>query len=256
MEKYYITSNKYSLQERTNAKGKKVYDIVFRVYDIEGNSKQKWLRGYESKSIAKQGYLLYVDKYCEVVRHAPKKKKNPEKEKLFVGDLVLQYLASLGNVNKQSVIYDKKKVYDTYILPKYDKTNIHALTKEELYLWQDSIWTAKNERTGKYYSYKYLSKIRTYFNAFLTWVEERYSIKNNLNDVSKPKRKGTKKEMQIWTREQFSQFIAVVDDETYHALFTFMLRIKIDKNTPKKGCFCLWRRKRDTTHYYILCSIT
>lgn len=222
MEKYYITSNKYSLQERTNAKGKKVYDIVFRVYDIEGNSKQKWLRGYESKSIAKQGYLLYVDKYCEIVRHAPKKKKNPEKEKLFVGDLVRQYLASLGNVNKQSVIYDKKKVYETYILPKYDKTNIHNLTKEELYLWQDSIWTAKNERTSKYYSYKYLSKIRTYFNAFLTWVEERYSIKNNLNDVTKPKRKGAKKEMQIWTREQFSSFISVVDDEMYHALFTFM----------------------------------
>jgi integrase len=28
--------------------------------------------------------------------------------------------------------------------------------------------------------------------------------------------------MQFWTKEQFDKFISVVDDKTYHALFTFM----------------------------------
>jgi integrase len=210
------------LHERTNAKGKKVYDIVFGVFDIEGNRKQKWLRGYESKTLAKQGYLLYVDKYCEVVRHAPKKKKNPEKEKLLVGDLVRQYLASLGNVNKQSGIYDKENIFGIYILPFFEETPIANLTKEELYRWQDNLWNMRNKKTGKYYSYKYLTKIRGNLNAFLEWCAQRYGVENHLKEVIKPKRQGAKKEMKFWTREQFDQFIAVVDNDTYHALFTFM----------------------------------
>lgn len=222
MEKYYITSNKYSLQERTNAKGKKVYDIVFRVYDIEGNSKQKWLRGYESKSIAKQGYLLYVDKHCEVVRHAPRKKKNPDKEELLIGDLFTSYLATLGNQNKQSVIYDKQHTFELYILPTFENVSIYKLTKEQLYQWQDELWATQNPRTGKYYSYDYLKKIRSFFNAFLEWCEKRYGAKNYLSEVTKPKRRKPKTKMSFWTREQFSLFISVVDDEMYHALFTFM----------------------------------
>lgn len=222
MEKYYITSNKYSLQERTNAKGKKVYDIVFSVYEMDGTRKQKWLRGYESKTLAKQGYLVYVDKYCEIVRHAPRKKKNPDKEELLIGDLVRQYLASLGNINKQSVIYDKENIFRIYILPMYDKTPLNRLTKEELYQWQDNLWNTRNTKNGQYFSHRYLAKIRSNFNAFLNWCEQRYGEKNNLKDVVQPKRREAKKQMSFWTREQFEQFIAVVDDETYHALFTFM----------------------------------
>lgn len=222
MEKYYITSNKYSLQERTNAKGKKVYDIVFGVFEMDGTRKQKWLRGYESKTLAKQGYLLYVDKYCEVVRHAPRKQKNPEKETLLVGDLVRQYLASLGNINKQSVIYDKENIFRIYILPTFDKTPLNRLTKEELYKWQDNLWNTRNAKNGQYFSHRYLTKIRSNFNAFLVWCEQRYGEKNNLKDVVQPKRRELKREMSFWTREQFSSFISVVDNETYHALFTFM----------------------------------
>lgn len=222
MERYYITSNKYSLQERMTAKGKKVYDVVFRIHEVDGTPRQKWLRGYENKTMAKQGYLDYVEKYCEVVRHAPRKKKNPEKEKLLIGDLITQYIATLGNQNKPSVIYDKVHTFDLYVTPTFKDVSIFDLTKEALYQWQDALWTTKNARTGKYLSYKYLMKIRSFFNAFLEWCEQRYSVKNLLEDITKPKRRQATKKMNFWTREQFQTFIDVVDDPTYHALFTFM----------------------------------
>lgn len=221
MEYYHIRSNKYSLHERKLKSGKRVYDCVFTVFTIDGQHKQKWLRGFESKGLAKAGYLDFVSKHCEVVRRTVQK-KNPEKEILLVGDLVKQYISTLGNVNKQSVIYDKVKTFDLYILPKYAKTPIDELTKEELYQWQDWLWSQKNSRTGAYYTHKYLMKIRAFFNAFLVWIEQRYSIKNNLEDVAKPKRRTPQKTMSFWTREQFETFIAVVDDPMYHALFTFM----------------------------------
>lgn len=219
---YYITSNKYSLQERTNSAGKKVYDLVFGYITLDGQRKQKWMRGFTSKSYAKEAYLKFVTDNCEVVRQNPVKKKNADKEQLLVGDLIRQYMTTLGNQNKQSVIYDKNNIFRIYILPKYDKFPIEKLTKEELYIWQDDLWNTRNPRTGEFFSYKYLNKIRSLFSTFLTWCEQRYSVRNNLADVVKPKRRQAKKEMHFWTKEQFDQFIAIVDDPLYHALFTFM----------------------------------
>ena len=221
MEHYYISSNKYNLQERMTKRGK-VYDVVFRLVTIDGQEKQKRLSGFSTKGLAKQGYLEFVTKYCELVKNNPLKKKNPQKEEPTVGELVRAYFATLGNINKESVIYDKQNIFRNYILPDFESVKLKDITEESLYIWQDKIWAMKNERNGEYFSQKYLTKIRGQFSTFLTWVEKRYKYKNLLLDIDKPKRRTPKKEMLFWTREEFEQFITVVDDPMYHALFTFM----------------------------------
>lgn len=222
MERYYISSNKYSLQPRQTKKHGKVYDLCFRITTLDGQEKLKKIGGFQTKTLAKDAYLQFVQEHCELVRNNPIKKKKPQKERLYTGDLIRQYMTTLGNQNKYSVIYDKNNIFRLYILPTFEKTPIDELTKEILYQWQDELWATTNPRNGGYFSYKYLTKIRSQFNTFLTWCEQRYGVKNNLVDVAKPKRNQPKKEMQFWTREQFEQFISVVDDEIYHALFTFM----------------------------------
>lgn len=221
MEKYYISSNKYSTTERKTKRGK-VYDIRFRIITLDGQEIHKKLSGFETKALAKQGYLDFVQEYCELVKNNPIKKKDPNKAKLLVGDLFRQYMATLGNQNKYSSIYDKNNIFRIYILSKYEDTPIDKLTREELSLWQDELWNTKNPKTGEYFSYKYLTQIRSFFSTFLTWVEERYQITNKLKLVKKPQKRQPKKKMQFWTREQFDKFISFVDDPTYHALFTFM----------------------------------
>jgi integrase len=221
MEKYYISSNKYSTTERKTKRGK-VYDIRFRIITLDGQEIHKKLSGFETKALAKQGYLDFVQEYCELVKHNPIKKKDPDKAKLLVGDLFRQYMATLGNQNKYSSIYDKNNIFRIFILSKYEDTPIEKLTREELSLWQDELWNTKNSKTGEYFSYKYLTQIRSFFSTFLTWVEERYQITNKLKTVKKPQKRQSKKKMQFWTREQFDKFISIVDDPTYHALFTFM----------------------------------
>ena len=222
MEKYYIVSNKYSIEERMSKLRGKVYDVRFRIFTIDGEMIQKKLSGYSTKTLAKQGYLEFVQECCEFVRTNPFKKKAPDKEILLVGDLVRQYMSTLGNQNKQSVIYDKNNLFRIFILPKYEKTPLDKLTVDELYLWQDELWNKRNSHTGNYFSYKYLIKIRGLFKTFLSWCEKRYGVKNNFIFVDAPKRKQAKKEMSFWTKEQFELFIANVNDPTYHALFTFM----------------------------------
>ena len=222
MEKYYISSNKYSIEIRQTKLRGKVYDIRFRVITLDGKEIQKKLSGFATKTLAKEGYLAFIEEHCTLVKNNPLKKKSPEKEKLLVGDLVRQYMATLGNINKYSAIYEKECVFRVFVLPYFDKTPIDKLTKEEMYKWQDSLWATKNQKTNEYYGWSYLTKVRSIFSTFLSWCENRYGYHNYLAELERPKRRQPKKEMAFWTREQFDTFIKCVDNPIYHALFTFM----------------------------------
>lgn len=218
---FYISSTKYSLQERMTRRGK-VYDVVFRIVTLDGYEKQKKLSGFASKTLAKQGYTDFVTQKCQLVKNNPIKKKDPTKQDLLVGDLIREYLSSLFNNNKDSSIYAKEKIYKKFVFPYFENTKIKDLTKENLYRWQDNLWKTKNDRTGTFYSYKYLCNVRAHFRTFFKWCETRYSIKNSFVEVSKPKQRAQKTKMKIWTREEFERFISVVDDPIFHAFFTLL----------------------------------
>ena len=219
MEKYYISSNKYSLQERVTKKHGKVYDVVFRITTLNGEEKQKRLSGYSSKTLAKMAYMDFVQENCQLLKNNPLKKKDAEKHDLIVKDLVVQYFQSLPNQLKDATIYEKQKLFNLIILPRFGDMKIKHITKEELYLWQDELWAKKNPKTGAYYSWKYLSKIRTYFSDFLSWCSMRYGTQNYLLEVQKPKRRLPQKKMQIWTREEFDLFLSNITNPTYKAFF-------------------------------------
>lgn len=218
---FYISSTKYTLQERMTKRGK-VYDVVFRIVTLDGKEKQKKLSGFANKTLAKQGYTDFVTSKCELVKNNPIKKKDPAKQDLLVGDLIREHISSLFNQNKDSSIYDKQIILRSFILPRYENTKIETLTKEDLYRWQDDLWKTKNPRTGEYYSYKYLNKVRAHFSSFLSWCESRYGYTNYLLVVDKPKKRSPKRKMQFWTKEQFEHFISFVDNPLYHAFFTLL----------------------------------
>lgn len=226
MEKeYYISSTKYSLQERMTKRGK-VYDVVFRICTHDGTEKQKKLSGYATKTLAKQGYVDFVTEKCELVKNNPiRRQKRAEKGRdvLTVNELAKSYFAVMRNQIKDSTIYEKIKIFDLFVLPQFGTFAPHQLTKQVLSTWQDEIWSMRNPRTGEYYSYKYLCKLRTFFSAFLTWCEDRSpGFVNLLITVKKPKRRTPKKIMQFWTREEFAKFIACVDNPMYRALFSML----------------------------------
>ena len=225
-KKFYISSNKYSLQERQTKNYGKVYDVVFRIVTLDGEEKQKRLSGYKNKTLAKQAYLDFVTENCELVKNNPiKRQKRQEKgkEKVTVSDLSATYLLSLKNQNKESTLYEKEKVFKSIFIPRFGNYELKQLTKQELYCWQDELWAMKNPRTNEFYSYKYLSKLREFFSAFLTWCADRNEgFVNYLLQIKKPKRRTPKTEMQFWTRQEFDKFIKVVDNPTYKTLFTML----------------------------------
>ena len=139
---YYISSNKYSLQERQTKRGR-VYDVVFRIITLDGDEKQKKLSGFTTKALAKQAYVDFVTSKCELVKNNPMKKKDPSKKEPTVRELLQEYIASLSNQNKDSTIYSKQGTYRAYIIPPLGDIPVKDLTKECLYKWQDYLWQTK-----------------------------------------------------------------------------------------------------------------
>lgn len=222
MPQYYISSTKFNIQERQTKKHGRVYDVVFRVVTPDGIEKQKKLSGFSTKALAKEAYAGFVTENCELLKNNPLKKLKPEKAEPTVSELIAQYMLTLGGQNKESSIYDKQKIYRSFVLPLLGDKKISALSKEELYRWQDAVWSMKNPRTGEPYSYSYLKKVRALLSSFLEWCRSRYGYPNNLADVDIPKRRAPKTEMQFWTKNEFDRFISVVDDPRYHCFFTML----------------------------------
>lgn len=222
MEHYYISSTKYTLLERQTKRYGKVYDVAFRVLSLDGKEIQKRLCGYETKTAAKEAYTKFVTEYCTLSKRNPLKKKQPEKQCLVFGELYSEYLLSLRNQVKDSTIYSKQKAYKNFFQNTLGNEEMDALTKAHLMSWQEDIWSMKNPKTGEYYSHKYLGLIRTHLGSFLEWAQDKYNCPNNLTSVKKPRRRVSATQIEIWTREEFEQFIAVVDNPTLHAIFTML----------------------------------
>lgn len=220
--KYFIASNKYSLQERQTKRGK-VYDVMFRIIDpVSLVERQKKISGLATKAKAKEAYLAFVAESCEPVKMKPVRNRDTTKRDPTIDELIQEYISTLPNQNKAASIYAKKHIYRIFVSPFFGDKQPKDLTKEALYKWQDAVWQMTNKRNGDFYSYKYLCNVRALFGTLLSWCESRYGYKNCLPEVVKPKKRAQKTKMQIWTREQFEQFIAVVDDTTMHAFFTLL----------------------------------
>lgn len=223
-KKYYISSTKHSIRERQTKKHGKVYDLYFRVIQEDGKEKQIKKSGFSNKTLANQYYLDFISK-CERVKNIAikrEKKAQEGKEIITIGDLSKTYLLAIRNQIKDSSVYDAQNILNLFVLPKYKDKQLKDLTKQELTIWQDELWSKTNPRTNNYYSYKYLIKIRTVFSVFLTWCSERHNCINYFNEIKKPKKRISNVEMQIWTREDFEQFISVVDDITYKTFFSVL----------------------------------
>ena len=224
MEKYYITSTKYSLRERTVKSGKTVYDVIFRVYDAAFRPHQKVLSGYTSKTLASQGHAHFIATECTFTK---KPKIEPQKSALIFSDAYQKYLTYATSAVKESSVYTLMTHFKLYILPKFGDREIEKITSADLYEWQDAMIATK-KKDGAPLSIKYIKTVRGQFCAFMNWLSERYGIDNPFKRVKLPKQTKALKggeaadKLKHWTVEEFDRFIAVVEDPTYHAFFTLL----------------------------------
>ncbi len=206
------TSYAFSYRERQTKKRGVVYDVIFRIINEDGYEVQKSLCGYASKTLAKQAYTEFMSTYI-----APPKKYE-HKAKLTFEFARDNYFGALKATVKESSLYTLISIFDNHITPYFANRDLSKISKEDIYVWQDTIW-AKTRSNGRPYSQSQLKKIRTNMVSFVRWCSKRYGIKNFMEDIDAPQRREQKREYTIWTKSQFEKFYSVIDDSRYKAIF-------------------------------------
>lgn len=189
-----------SYQKTENGK----WSVRFRI--VENNELvNKRLSGFELKREAETAYREFMASYV-----APDTKPS----ELTLIQLYEQYFNNLKNQLKDSSLIDIETMWKHHINPYLGNSKVNKITKTDILNWQNSL-------TEKGYSYNYKVKIRICLSAILNFGVCYYdTVRNPVLLVDGFKNTQRKQEMQIWTPEEFKQFISVVDNPIYKSLFT------------------------------------
>lgn len=182
---------------------KKSWSVRFRYIEPSGQEVQKRLTGFQTKKEAQEAHFNFLNE---------ERLKQPitTTDKLKFDILFEEYKNFAKGRLKESSYYDFCSKTELHILPFFKDYYVQDLTPKIFLEWQSTI---------NHYSYKYKTNLRTYLNTILNYAEKYYDIPNKLRQVDNFRNIQLKKEMLIWTPEEFYSFIEFVDKAEYKAFF-------------------------------------
>ncbi len=228
----------------------KLWSVRFRTVEF-GEYKQKRLSGFKTKKEAEKGYADFLSTHFSA--------KKSDYSKITVNQLYQKYLLYIENRLKVSTIYDIKNIYNKYIYKYFGEYRIFKITKIDILNWQQTL-------NDKNLSYKYKVKIRGFFSNILKYAVNYFDLPvNPFTQVENFKRTTQKTEMQIWSKEEFLQFINYVDNFKLKIFFMFLYTTgvrkgeafaltwnKIDFKNKKITINCNLTRKVENKYYEII----
>lgn len=183
------------------------FTAKIRYVDNYGMHRQTTSRGHKTKSDAQKAYIKIVTPF---LHNDTAKKKN-----YLFSEIYEEFCANYTARNRESSAIDMQSVFSRHILPYFAEKKITDITKLDIVRWQDNL-----QRQN--YSYEFRKKIRGYLSALFSFANEFYDVENVVAKVKPPKNKEIKKEMTIWTPEQFKKFYEVLPDDVFkYAFATF-----------------------------------
>ena len=189
-----------SYEKKENGK----WSVRFRVFE-DGCEINKRISGFRTKREAEKAYSDYLNRKI----HQDDGTSNITFEKLCGS-----YFAFCETRIKQTSLYDEKNKVKKHVLPFFGKTLVVEIKPLQIANWQSKM--------SKEYSYSHVSNIRILFNSILKFGEKYYDLPNPMKKVDSLRNLSPKKEMSIWTVEQFERFFNIVDDETERTFFTVL----------------------------------
>lgn len=207
------------------------WSVRFRFVEF-GRAVNKRLSGFKTKKDAEKAYNEYLTTNLQgnKVNHY----------NLTFQQLYESYFEYRKPKIKVSTEYDLKTNFTKHLLPVFGNMKVFEITKRDIFLWQQ-----KMEKTS--FSYSFKEKLRDYLNAIFKYAVYYYDLPTNpVTQVEPFERKEQKKEMQVWSKEDFIKFINNVDNYEYKTFYCFLYltgcrkgeayaltwdRIDFDKNT-------------------------
>ena len=181
------------------------WSVRFRTFD-GAREHNKRLSGFNTKREAREAYEQFV-----VNNPLVKVDKSATPETSFA-ELVREWLdRKKKHVKESSYLTFRGKVM-LYILPAFGDKKTTDITVADIEKWQEELW-------AKDLSYTYKNSIRKMLVGIFKLGKRRYKIPDVSEEVEWIKSRDEKREMHVWSPEEMTRFLSVVDDPDWHAFF-------------------------------------
>lgn len=205
-----------------------------RFYATENfKNKQKRLRGFATKKEAEKAYIDFQNKTIEEKNN----KIDKDGTKLLFLELFNEFCNYKKNRLKESSYYDLIQKSKLHILPYFKDMLVIQISPKSILTWQQSL---------EHYSFKYKTSLRTYLFEMLKYAERYYKIPNQILYVDNFKNTEIKKEMQIWSENDFTSFIEACSELKYKAFFSALFLTGCRKNELLATTWKDWDLKNNT----------
>lgn len=178
----------------------KLWSVRFDVVE-QGKAITKRLSGFKTKRECQQAYIDYINEMQRRIFSA--------NDLTFI-DLFNEYENYIKQRNKLSTHYDFVSKSKRHIYPYFKDYLVKDITPKIILDWQNSLGD---------YAYQYKCHLRNLLSGLLTYADKYYDIPNQLKRVDGFRNLEFKKEMKVWTPEQFTQIMEHIDDIVYKAFY-------------------------------------
>lgn len=194
---------KYTLKS-----GKTLWYASFYYTDWMGNYKRVVKRGFKTQREAK----AYEDEFLS---------KTSEKSDILFSALVSNYLEDMSHRLKESTLQTKRYIIDLKILPYFKDMKICDIDSVKIRKWQNVLLDQRDEN-GKRYSATYVRSIHNQLSAIMNYAVKHYGLRINPCHLTGTIGEQKAEEMNIWTKEQFEQFVEQVHSSRMRIAFEIL----------------------------------
>ncbi len=163
------------------------------------------------KSKTKRGFLTKRDTQNQESEF--KLQKSNELDMLFI-DFYEIYIGYCERRLKLNTVKNKQTVFETKILPFFEKKKINEITPAMITAWQNIILDERDDM-GNSYSMSYLKTIHNQLSALFNHACKFYNLPKNPARTVGNMGKEESDEVEIWSVDEFKSFVKVIENKPY-----------------------------------------
>lgn len=210
---------------------KKLWSVRFEI--IENNRTVfKRLSGFQRKKDAESAYRKFIGEY-----ENNRMKIATGGQDLTFNALYNEYCNYIKQRTKASTHYDFVSKTRLHIKPYFEKYRVKDITPKIILDWQSSI---------NHFSYQYKTHLRNNLSGLLTYASKYYGIPNQLKNVDAFRNLEIKKEMKVWTPEQFKSVMDHIDNVIYKTFYYCLFYTGCRKGELLATTWSDWNEKTQT----------
>lgn len=171
----------------------KMWRCQFYYKDWQGVSRKKNKRGFKTKSEAEQWERDFLQQQQKDLN-------------INFENFVQIYYEDMEHRLRENTMRTKKFIIDLKIIPYFKKKNMSEIKTSDVRAWQNALMK-------KGYSQTYLKTVNNQLAAIFNYAVRYYDLKDNPCRKAGSIGKSHAGEREFWTKQEFKQFLATVEDK-------------------------------------------